>query len=559
MITKIVAPTNNVNDTSVVVYELLVKDESEVKKGQAVLIVETSKATVNIESPVDGFIHFAVQLGDEIPNGQILALVADTKEELASLRSNNSNKDSARLPTVKADEILHNAHVSKAVQDARKIEIGIFNSPVTLGEIMFKNGSAVKADDVLCKVRHSDKVEAIKAPFDGFIFWNKKPYEAVKVGESIGVVSESPIFNTEAVKGEQKYQSLRLSKAAETFLKERGLTAEDLGLSGLVTVNSIREKIEPRKPADQVKAVKAGNTQEVEIEAFHSTAGHYEKLSKAKRAEGNFLSRANREAVVSQVTVLVSTQGIFSACAENPDLARKFSSIIILETSRLLKSYPAMNAVYDNGQLYIYDAVNIGYAVSIDDGLKVPVFKNSDKMDLDTIMAEKDKFVEKYIGKELSPDDLTAGTFTITDLSSTGSYLFNPVLNLGQSAILGIGGENTAQCEYPLILAFDHKVIDGATATEFLCKLRDRLIAHENVLIGKKKTQLLVQSQAQLHTQPQAPQAAVVEEQVNLEDLGCDACFRSIEELDEMGHYLFKVIDKNGKEKHICSICMRGW
>ncbi len=553
MITKIVAPTNNVNDTSVVVYELLVEDGAEVKQGQAVLIVETSKATVNIESPVDGFISFIAKVGDEIPNGETLAFVADTREELMSL-----NKDSVKsepLPTIEADEVQINRQDNIANRDAKRIEIGSFNSPVTLGEIMFKNGASVKAGDVLCKVRHFNKVEAIKAPFDGFIFWTKKPYEAVRAGESIGVISESPVFNSDVTGRGQKYQSLRLSKAAEAFLKERGLTAEGLGLSGLVTVNSILEKIE--KPAVSRNTVQATIGEE---SCFHSTLGHYEKLSKAKRAEGNFLSRANREAVVSQVTVLVPTQGIFSACAETPDLARKFSSIFILETSRLLKSYPAMNAVYDAGQLYLYDAINVGYALSIDDGLKVPVFKNANTKDLENIMAEKDRFIEKYINRELTPDDMNGGTFTITDLSSSGCYFFNPVLNFGQSAILGIGGEDTKRTNYPLILAFDHRVIDGATGTEFLCRLRNRLVAHERVLFVHPQTQHTLQFSSTEHTATTAQlQEKSVVDAIDIENLACDSCFRTAEELEEDGHYLFKVIDKHGQEKHICSICMRGW
>lgn len=538
MITKIVAPTNNVNDASVAVYEFLVEDGTEVKKGQDVLIVETSKATVNIESPADGFIKFVVKIGDEVPNGELLAIVADKKEELSSFETIQPMK------TVKPDTF-SKAETAETAKTLKTETFGVFDDAVTLGEIMFKNGVAVKEGDVVCKVRHADRVETVKSPMAGYVFWNKKPYEAVKAGEALGAISSVPVA-PEILPEDVKYSSIRISKAAQELLNERGLTAESLGLSGLITVNSILDKIEPKKTHADTSPILPMSQEE----SHHSAAGHYEKLSKAKRAEANFLSTANRYAVVSQVTVLVPTQGIFSACGKNQDLAKRFSAIILLETSRLLKSYPAMNAVYDAEQLYVYDTVNVGYAIAIDDGLKVPVFKNADKKDLETIIAEKEKFIEKYVSKELKPEDLDGGTFTITDLSSTGCYTFNPVLNLGQSAILGVGGENTTNTEYPLILAFDHRVIDGATATEFLCKLRDRLIAHENVLLGKKKI-----TPAEMAAHYPAPSS----NEVDVANLACDSCYRTAEELDEMGHYLFKVIDKNGQEKHICSICMRGW
>lgn len=99
-----------------------------------------------------------------------------------------------------------------------------------------------------------------------------------------------------------------------------------------------------------------------------------------------------------------------------------------------------MNAVYSGQQqqqLYIYDVVNFGYALAIDEGLKVPVFKNTDTMDLDTIMAEKDKFIEKYVSHELASEDMEVGTFTITDLSSSGSYKRN-FLTLSATISMGL-------------------------------------------------------------------------------------------------------------------------
>ena len=591
MITKIIAPTNNVNDTSVVVYELLVENDSSVKSGQAVLIVETSKATLTIESPADGFIHFMTKIGDEVLNGNVLAVVGDTVEEAKDFGSNgdNANPDKTAKPLLTKETHktpdAPDSEENKAGKDENNgISFGIFDHSVTLGEIMFKNGDAVTEGEAICKVRHADKVETVKSPASDFISWNKKPYETIKAGEAIGEITKQAI-KTDKVKkpaGTSKPVAtfLRLSKAAQQFLDERGLTAEVLGLSGLVTVQSVQSALQastqsqPSNDSVNEPRINQGQTKSRQtkpsVSNIGNVVGHYQKLSKAKRAEGDFLARANKDAVVSQVSVLVPTQRIFTACADDPELARKFSSIIILEVSRLLKSFPAINAVHAdhtdheadngsaNGQLYLYDSINVGYALSIDDGLKVPVFKNADTKDLETIMAEKDRFIEKYINRELTPDDMAGGTFTITDLSSSGCYFFNPVLNLGQSAILGIGGEDTEHMHYHLILAFDHRVVDGAMATEFLCRLRDRLVAHERVLIHFSIESAATEN-IKVHKTPVVDTANTVANMIDLENLACDSCFRTAEELEEDGHYLFKVIDKHGQEKHICSICMRGW
>lgn len=540
-ITKVVAPTSNVNDTSVVIYEFLVDNNSEVKAGQPVISVETSKATTNIESPVSGIIRFIVAVGDEVPNGGALAIVADTIEQLESFTLNTESIASVQGNS--KEQILDSAQS----EENKFITFGVFDHAVTLGEIMVKSGESVEKGAILCKVRDGNNIETVQAPRAGYISWNKNTYETNAAGEPLGRISHlrmiAPFESVDLSKDNLKYDSLRVSKAAKQLLDKNGLTAQALGLTGLVTVNEVMDFLNPNKnkkvdnPSEFVQPI-------VDTAFSYSTNGIYKKLSKAKRNEANFLSAANREAVVSQATVLVPTCGIISACNEDSELAKRFSSIIIFETSKLLKSYRNMNSIYEDGQLFVYDEINVGYAIAINDGLKVPVFKNSDQKELNVLIEEKDRFIEKYITKELSPDDLSGGTFTITDLSSTGCYMFNPVLNLGQSAILGIGGENPSHTDYPLILAYDHRVVDGAMAVEFLCKLRERLIAHENVLIGRPEKKEDVEI---------APQQATAKELV------CDSCFRTAEEVDKMGLFLFKVIDKTGKEKHICTICMKGW
>lgn len=537
MITKIVAPTNNVNDTSVEVYELFVENNSHVTAGQNIIAIETSKATENIECPVDGIIRFTVSVGDEIPNGEILAIVGDSIEELDEFEVSGmtvSVSDSSDI----AKPVIEDKKIKKLKipEISENFMFGIFDHAVTLGETMVKDGDKVSYDMVLCKVRDGNNTKTIRAAAAGYVYWNKKPYETVKTGEAIGIISASAVSgglntNTEVLEDSVKYSSTRISKAAEKLLVQRGLTAEKLGLSGLVTVNSVTKKFNSEK-------------KEIKASAIHNTEGSYHKLGRTKRSEADYLSAANGEAVVSQASVLVPTQGIISACAEDSGLAERFSAIIIFETSRLLRKYPSMMSVYDGGQLFVYDSVNVGYALALDDGLKVPVFKNSDKKDLEMIIEEKKHFIEKYILKELNSDDLNGGTFTITDMSSTGCYMFNPVLNLGQSAILGIGGENTSHTDYPLILAYDHRVVDGATAAEFLCALRDRMMVHENILLGRIKNTEVIYSE---------------NKQIDIKNLICESCYRDVDELDEMGHYLLKVIDKMGKERHICSICMKGW
>lgn len=535
---KILAPTNNVNDTSVVIFQLLAEDGAEVKKGQAVLAVETSKATADIESPADGYIKFMVGIGDEVPNGSLLAVVAP-KEDLLESFHPETKPDKAPA----ADRKRQAAAIQQLSEDVTSF--GIFDQPVTLGEIYVKNGESTERDTILCRIRKGNHTETVPAPEAGYVHWEMEPYMPVKAGQALGSISGSPSVCAGEKTIPVRYGSLRVSREAQRILDDRKLTAAALGLTGLVTAEMVRERLEPAR--DSGKEILVSKKAAASLPAFHSSDGRYESISKAKRSEAVFLSEANRDAVVSQVSVLVPTQGIFTACAKDPELAGRFSSVIIFETGRLLRNYRDMLSFYEDGRLFVYDHINIGYALSIGDGLKVPVFRDADRKDLESIMAEKERFIEKYLSHALTPEDLGGGTFTITDLSSTGCYMFSPVLNLGQSAILGVGGENPGKTDYPLVLAFDHRVTDGATATEFLCRLKERLIAHENVLLGRQEKK---EEKSASHS---------IIEKAEREKLVCDSCFRTAEELEEWGLNLVKTVDRYGEEKHICSLCLAGY
>ena len=367
-VTRIIAPTNNVNDTSVVVYEFLVEDGAEVKEGQEVIAVETSKATTNITSTANGFIRFVVSIGDEIPNGDLLAVVGESMEQIEAFGV-NKNKVSDIMTTESDSPLANPAFLEE--NSANAVSFGIFEAPVTVGEISFKNGEWVEKGSELCKVRIGGKIETVKAPCEGYIHWNVNVYETLMQDDVLGTVSNSPISSTHRVNTQIGYKSLRISKEAQRLLDERNISADQIGLSGLVTADMVRDILNliisetenrPNEHDSNKKDVRKN------VLSYHSSDGTPEKLSKAKRTEAGFLSDANREAVVSQISVLVPTRGVFDACSEDSELAGKFSAIIIFETARLIRNYRQMTSVYDNDQLFLYDHINIGYALSIDDG-----------------------------------------------------------------------------------------------------------------------------------------------------------------------------------------------
>ena len=140
-----------------------------------------------------------------------------------------------------------------------------------------------------------------------------------------------------------------------------------------------------------------------------------------------------------------------------------------------LKEYGAMNARYENGELTElteYDDVHLGIATSLDDGLMVPVIDNADTKSIGTLAKEIKTSAEAVREGNTGDVQLSGATFTITNMGASGIEYFTPILNLGETGILGVGalakelvleGDNVKQVSrIPLSLTFDHQILDGA-------------------------------------------------------------------------------------------------
>src|SRR2546427_4503426 len=136
--------------------------------------------------------------------------------------------------------------------------------------------------------------------------------------------------------------------------------------------------------------------------------------------------------------------------------------------------------------MHVYEEINIGFAVDAGHGLKVPVIHQADTKSLQDIASEMQECLLNYLENTLRVESLVGGTFTITDLSSEGVFTFSPLINQGQSAILGVGGEfflpHSPEGLFNLILSFDHQLAEGRQATQFLQDLAYRLQAYSTLL-----------------------------------------------------------------------------
>ncbi|MCL6474679.1 MAG: 2-oxo acid dehydrogenase subunit E2 [Firmicutes bacterium] len=170
-----------------------------------------------------------------------------------------------------------------------------------------------------------------------------------------------------------------------------------------------------------------------------------------------------------------------------------YTDLIVKAAARALREHPMMNATLQDDQILIHADINVGVAVAVEDGLLVPVLKNADRKTLGEISRELRELADRARAGKSTPDDLSGGTFTITNLGAYDVEIFNPVLVPGQTGILGVGriaekpaireGQVVARHLMNLCLTFDHRVLDGAPASRFLQRVKQLLESPITALI----------------------------------------------------------------------------
>jgi pyruvate dehydrogenase E2 component (dihydrolipoamide acetyltransferase) len=159
--------------------------------------------------------------------------------------------------------------------------------------------------------------------------------------------------------------------------------------------------------------------------------------------------------------------------------------LVVKAAARALKEHPRLNAVQSEDRVQLVDRVNIGIAVALDEGLITPVIQDADLKNLAELATEGRELAAKTREGRAKPEEVTGGTFTITNLGAYDIDGFTPIINPPQVAILGVGrvvekpiiedGQIAKGAMMYLSLTFDHRVVDGAPAAEFLQTVKKRL------------------------------------------------------------------------------------
>lgn len=288
----------------------------------------------------------------------------------------------------------------------------------------------------------------------------------------------------------------KLSPLAQAKLAEGGMVAPERGSGprGRVMARDLRpaaEAAEGRQVDKETREIKKTTEEEVVAERL---AGVRKVIAERMLASLQTTAQLTLNAS-ADARALQALRNRFKASPESFGLQGvTINDLILLAVSRTLPQHPDLNAHFKGDTITRFRRVHLGVAVDTPAGLMVPVIRGADQLSLRQISQEAKRLVAACQARRVTPDELTGGTFTVTNLGGLGIESFTPVLNPPEVAILGVGNISLKPVQagqevqftphIGLSLTINHQVVDGAPAARFLQALGQALAGIDLLLLG---------------------------------------------------------------------------
>src|SRR4029450_12207899 len=292
-------------------------------------------------------------------------------------------------------------------------------------------------------------------------------------------------------------ERLKISPIARQLADELGLDASTIqgtGPGGRITKDDVLRAAEaakvaapattaPATPATApVTAMPAPARGRLGVSSAIPLRGMRGRVAERMFQSWNTIPRVTEVMQVDMSATVAFREAMLGQWEQQYGLRISLNDMITKAVAMALRRQPRLNATLVDQEVRLHDSVNMGIAVNLDEGLIVPVIFNADQKDLGQIAREGRELAEKARAGRLQLDDISDGTFTITNLGTTGIELFTPIINPPQVAILGVGmvqrrpivvGDALAiRPSVYLSLVFDHRAVDGVPAANFLQELK---------------------------------------------------------------------------------------
>ena len=503
--------------TEVTIGSWFKKDGDSVKLDEVICGLDSDKATFELAAEAEGTLHIRAQEGETLAIGEVIAVIETSAAEAATPASDSHAPEAAPAtqaveasktePTVEAP-----AAAPASVLEMKVPVVGESISEVTIAKWLKKDGEAVNLDEIICELESDKATFELPAEASGVLRHSASEGETLAIGEVIARIEVGGTAGAQpaAAKAADATAATATPVAASAnggvtpvaanILAEKGIdpsSVKGTGSGGRVTKE---DALAATKPADtkpaQASAPAAAPAASAPATAktteLDARGQRREKMSSLRRTIARRLVSVKNETAMLTTFNEVDMKPVMDLRAKFKDKFKEkhevglgFMSFFTKAATIALKDFPAVNAYIDGDDILFNDFCDVSIAVSTPRGLVVPVIRNAEKLSFAEIEKEIIRLAGKARDGKLGMDEMTGGTFTITNGGIFGSMLSTPIINAPQSAILGmhniverpvvVNGEIVIRPIMYVALSYDHRIIDGKDSVGFLVRIKQIL------------------------------------------------------------------------------------
>ncbi len=490
--------------TEVTIAAWVKKDGDFVKMDEVICELESDKATFELPAEADGILRIIGKEGDVLAIGSPICKIEPSGAQPVAASAPAVVEE---IPVVVKESapVASAAPVASQTIEIKVPAVGESITEVTVASWLKNTGENVSLDEIICELESDKATFELPSPQAGVLTVIAQPGSVVPIGGILATLqvggsalaSQSFTENTTpaiaVATPDANYASGHPSPAAAKVMAEKGLSSADVqgtGIGGRITKEDAQNaKVATIAPPSPVTSAPAVPSAPVSTDGRGSRR---EKMTTLRKTISKRLVAVKNETAMLTTFNEVDMKPIMDLRKTYKDKFKDthgvglgFMSFFTKACSIALQEFPLVNAYIDGEEIVYNDFTDISIAVSAPRGLVVPVIRNAEKMSFAQIEAEVVRLATKARDNKLTIEEMTGGTFTITNGGIFGSMLSTPIINAPQSAILGmhniverpvaINGQVEIRPIMYVALSYDHRTIDGKDSVGFLVRVKQLL------------------------------------------------------------------------------------
>jgi 2-oxoglutarate dehydrogenase E2 component (dihydrolipoamide succinyltransferase) len=515
------------------------KDGDQVQMDEVIAELESDKATFELTAEKAGVLKTVAKEGDTLPIGAVVANIEEngvatsTSKETAPAAQPQPEVVANAPAPAQANAVPVNNGATQPSTGSLQVKVptvGESITEVTLSRWIKKDGDTVVMDEAIAELESDKATFELTAERTGVLKTLAKEGDTLPIGAVICTIEgtsaaassakNAVLAATNTSSGPSTYASGTPSPAAAKILAEKGVDSKSVtgtGIAGRITkedallVGKISENPQVSK---EVKQSEVGSqksevgvqkqeiaSQKPEIVTSGSRTDRREKMSPLRKTVAKRLVAVKNETAMLTTFNEVDMSPIMEIRSKYKDKFKEkhgvglgFMSFFTKAVCEALKDWPAVGARIEGEEVVYSNFADISIAVSAPKGLVVPVIRNAESMSLAEIEKAVAALAVKARDNKLTIEEMSGGTFTITNGGVFGSMMSTPIINSPQSAILGmhniierpvaVNGQVVIRPMMYVALSYDHRIIDGRESVSFLVRVKQLLEDPARLLLG---------------------------------------------------------------------------